>query len=213
MKKIILTFALFSACFASLFAQEFAGKRIISGNLSMNLTGASSSPLYGSSNLILNASFLTGKIRANNTYTAYGFNFGVNSKTIPQTSSGGVIKDYTNSNFTLGPTIQFGKFVKIFDQFYFAPNTSFNVLATFGSSNIPSSSSSVGGFGIGLNISPLNFVYQIKDNFLLSMNLGSLGANYNRVGTTSNNVETSVYSLIVYGNIANNSGIGAYYLF
>jgi hypothetical protein len=212
MKKIIFTFALFCLGFTSLIAQDFAGKRIVSGNLSMNLTGGSSSPLYSSSNLILNASLLTGKIRANNTYTAYGFRFGVNSQTTPQ-SSGGVIKDYTNSNFTLGPTIQFGKFVKVFDQFYFAPNTSLSVSATFGSNNNPSSTSNVGGFGIGLNVSPLNFVYQVKDNFLLSMNLGGFGANYNRVGTTTNNVDSSVYSLNIYGNISNNSGIGAYYLF
>ncbi len=212
MKKFIITFALFCLSFTSLFAQDFAGKRIITGNLSMSLIGSSSCSLCDNSNLVLNASFLTGKIRANNTYTAYGFNFGVNSQTAPQTS-GGVTKNYTNSSYTIGPVIQFGKFVKVFDQFYFAPNTSFKVSATFGSNDYPSSSSSVGGFGIGLNVSPLNFVYQVKDNFLLSMNLGALGVSYNRVGTTSNNVDSSIYNFNVYGNISNFSGLGAYYLF
>ncbi len=212
MKKIFITFALSCFSFTTLFAQEFAGKRIFSGNLSLNLTGSSSSPNYGSSTLTLNSSFLTGKIRLNNTYTALGFIFGVNSKTAPQSSGGGT-KEYTNSTFTLGPAIQFGKFIKVFEQFYFAPNTTFNVAGTFGSNENPSYISNIGGFSVGLNVSPLNFVYQVKDNFLLSMNLGGFGANYNRVGTTSNNVESSVYSLNVYGNISNNAGIGAYYLF
>ena len=80
MKKIVFIFVLFCLSFTSLFAQEFAGKRIVSGNLSALLAGNSSSPTFGSTALVLNASFLTGKIRANNTYAAYGFNFGVDSE-------------------------------------------------------------------------------------------------------------------------------------
>ena len=212
MKKIILTFALFSSCFASLFAQEFAGKRIYSGNLSMLLTGSSSSPTFGSNNLALNATFLTGKIRANNTYTAYGFKFGIISSTSPL-SSGSVMKDYTNSIYTVGPVIQFGKFVKVFDQFYFAPNTTFNVSGTLGSTESPSNTGKISGFGVGLNVVPLNFVYQVKENFLLSIALGSLGVSYNTQTTTVKSNDFRTYVLVANGSITNFSSLGAYYLF
>ena len=212
MKKIIFTFVLFCLCFASLFAQEFAGKRIYSGNLSMFLAGSTSSPTFSSNNLTVNATFLTGKIRANNTYTAYGFNFGTISSTSPS-SFGGVTKDYTNSTYSIGPVIQFGKFVKVFDQFYFAPNTTFNVSGTFGSTESPNITGSISGFGIGLNVVPLNFVYQIKENFLLSMSLGSLGVSYNTQTKTVNSNDLRTYSLAANGNISNFSSLGAYYLF
>lgn len=212
MKKIIFTSAFFCLSFASLFAQEFAGKRIYSGNLSMLLAGSSSSPTFGSNNLTLNVTFLTGKIRANNTYTAYGFKFGTISSTSPL-SSGGVVKDYTNSTYSIGPVIQFGKFVKVFDQFYFAPNTTFNVSGTFGSTESPNISGKVSGFGVGLNIVPLNFVYQVKENFLLSMSLGSLGVSYNTQTTTVNSNDLRTYAFAANGNITNFSSLGAYYLF
>ena len=223
MKKIIFTFALFCLSFTALFAQEFVGKRILSGNLSMNLTGNTSSPNFSSSNLSLNISFLTGKIRENNTYTAYGFNFGTVSSTSPL-SSGGVFKDYTNSTYTVGPVIQFGKFVKVFDKFYFAPNTTIGASYIFGSNDTPTTKRSSSGFNSRLNVSPLNFVYQLQNNFLLSMNLGSFGINYSYIGSKQNNTnpfgtvigadnDLSVYDLSVYGSITNFSGIGAYYLF
>lgn len=212
MKKLIITFALLCSGFISLFAQNFSGKRIISGNLSMLLAGNSSSPTFGSTSLTLNASFLTGKIRANNTYTAYGFNFGVTSLTSPL-SSGGVTKDYTNSTYTIGPVIQFGKFVKVFDQFYFAPNTTLNVSGIFGSTESPNSTGKIGGFGAGINVSPLNFVYQVKENFLLSIGVGRIGIDYSTRTTTVNSNDTRNYILSVNGNITNFSSLGAYYLF
>lgn len=211
MKKTFITFVLFCLSVTSLFAQEFAGKRIYNGNLSMLLAG-NSSPTFGSSNLTLNVSFLTEKIRANNTYTAYGFNFGVTSSTTPS-SSGGVQKDYTNSTYSIGPVIQFGKFVKIFDQFYFAPNTTFNVSGIFGSTESPNSTGKIGGFGIGLNISPLNFVCQVKENFLLSIGVGRIGIDYATRTTTVNSNDSRNYLLSVNGNITNFSTLGAYYLF
>ena len=216
MKKIIFTFALFCLSFASLFAQEFAGKRIYSGNLSMYLTGntTSASPNSGNSDFILNATFLTGKIRENHTYTAYGFEFGVTSSTSPS-SYGGVATNYTKSTYKVGPVVQFGKFIKIFDQFYFAPNTTFNVHGTFGSTestNPTYSTGKVSGFGIGLRIVPLNFVYQVKNNFLLSMSVGSLGVVYD-TQTTTDRYDSRNYGLSVNGNISNFSSLGTYYLF
>ena len=222
MKKIIFTFVLFCTIFTSLFAQEFVGKRIYNGNLSMNLTGETLPSQLNRTDLIFNSTFLTGKIRDNNTYTAFGFNFGIMSSQDPQSSSTAV-NNFSNSTFNIGPVIQFGKFVKVFDKFYFAPNTTIGTSYIFGSTETPTSDRSRSGFSGRVNIAPLNFVYQIQNNFLLSMNLGGFGINYsyigtsqnnkNPFGTTLNNNQTSVYNLSIFGNITNNSGIGAYYLF
>lgn len=212
MKKIIITFALLCLGITSLFAQEFAGKRIYNGNLSVLLAGNSSTSNSSNTTLILSTSFLTGKIRANNTYTAYGFNFGVTSSTSPL-SSGGITKDYTNSTYIVGPVIQFGKFVKVFDQFYFAPNTTLNISGIFGSTESPNSTGKIGGFGAGINVSPLNFVYQVKENFLLSIGVGRIGIDYSTRTTTVNSNDTRNYMLSVNGNITNFSTLGAYYLF
>ena len=224
MKKIIITFALFCLSLTSLFAQEFVGKRIYNGNLSLSLTGTTLSPQISRTNLILNSTFLTGKVRENNTYTAFGFNLGIQSSQNPQSSNTGVIDNYSNSTHTVGPAIQFGKFVKVFDKFYFAPNTTLGASYIFGSNDTPTSKRSLSRFSGGLNISPLNFVYQVQNNFLLSMNLGGFGLSYSYIGSKSNNTnpfgtiintnyDTSAYNLSVYGSITNFSGIGAYYLF
>jgi hypothetical protein len=215
MKKNIFTFALFCFTFTSLFAQEFAGKRIINGNLQMSLNNnkvtqppQSSSSGSSASNLSLSTTFLTGKIRSNNTYTAYGFNLIISS------SSNTVSATSSNSQYTLGPVIQFGKFVKIFDQFYFAPNSTFGVFGSIRSETPNTNGRESFGFGASANVSPLNFVYQVKNNLLLSMNLGGFGINYNYSNDSFNNGLTSVSnSLSVYGSITNFSGIGAYYLF
>jgi hypothetical protein len=223
MKKIIFTFALFCFAFASLFSQEFAGKRIYSGNLSLNLTGSTVSSQVNQTNLTLNSTFLTGKIRENNTYTAVGFNFGITSSQNPQQSGFGV-NNYSNSSYNIGPAIQFGKFVKVFDKFYFAPNTTLGASYIGGSSETPTSKRSLSGFSGRLNVSPLNFVYQVQNNFLLSMNLGNFGINYSYIGSkrdntntfgtiTNTNNDTSIYDLSVFGSLTNFSGIGAYYLF
>jgi hypothetical protein len=215
MKKIIFTFALFCLSFTLLFAQNFAGKRIINGSLQMNLSNntvtqapQSSASGLSSSNFALSTTFLTGKIRANNTYKAYGLNLMVSSSsnTISSTSS--------NSRYTLGPIIQFGKFVKIFDQFYFSPNSTFGISGSFSSQSPNPTNRKSSGFGASASISPLNFVYQVKDNFLLSMNLGGFGINYNNQNASEDNGLTNISnSFSVYGSVTNFSGIGAYYLF
>ena len=216
MKKIVITFAFFALSFTSIFSQNLAGKRIISGNLSLNLASLSNEPKNSTagsttnSNFALGATFLSGKVRENNTYTAYGFNVNI-------TSSGSDGNRATKSqSYSLGPAIQFGKFIKVFDQFYFAPNSNFGVLGSFGSSTItgsPNSDSDLSGFGLRANISPLNFIYQVKDNLLLSMNLGSAGINYAYNRTSNQNSNNTISNLNVYGSVSNFSGIGAYYLF
>jgi hypothetical protein len=215
MKKIIITFALFCLTFTALFAQNFSGKRIFSGNLSMSLSDntytpppQSSASGSKSSSFILSTTFLTGKIRANNTYTAYGLNLRVNS------SWNTVLASSNTSGFSLGPVIQFGKFVKIFDQFYFAPNSTFGVSGSFGSQSPNSTNKKTNGFEASASVSPLNFVYQVKNNLLLSMNLGNFGINYNYLKTSEDNGPTyTSNNLSVYGSVTNFSGIGAYYLF
>jgi hypothetical protein len=114
----------------------------------------------------------------------------------------------------LGPVVQFGKFVKIFDQFYFAPNSTFGVSGIFDAETPNSAGRKSSGFGVSANISPLNFVYQVKDNFLLNVNMGGFGINYNYSNTTIDNGPTATSnSLNAYGSVTNFSGIGAYYLF
>ena len=216
MKKIIITSAFFVLSFASVFSQNLAGKRIISGNLSVNLISLSNEPKNVASSptsnsvFTLGATFLSGKVRENNTYTAYGFN--VNTS-ISSNEGNGTTK---SQSYSLGPVIQFGKFIKVFDQFYFAPNSNFGVLGSFGSSSTtgsPNSDSNLSGFGLRANISPLNFIYQVKDNLLLSMNLGSAGINYAYSRSSNQNSNSTISNLSVYGSVSNFSGIGAYYLF
>jgi hypothetical protein len=224
MKINIFTFALFCFACTNLFSQNFAGKRIYNGNLTLNLIGGSTSTQASQSVLSFNSTFLTGKIRENDTYTAFGFNFGINSTVDSRQSVAGIPNENTYSSYSLGPAIQAGKFVKVFDKFYFAPNTSIGVSYIFGSSESPTTSNSIGGFNGRINVSALNFVYQIQNNLLLSMNLGGFGIAYNYVGLTPQSKGTggpvvnatnrvNNYDLSVYGSITNFSGIGAYYLF
>jgi len=220
MKKVILTLSIFCLPIVSLFSQNLAGKRIINGNFSMNFNNVSTQgnavlASAKNSNFTLNASFLTGKVRENNTYTAYGFEVSANSRTTPLTSGSNIV-NATSSLYSIGPAIQFGKFIKVFDQFYYAPNSTFSVSGTFGSSETSNSSSpslSTGGFGAKANISPLNFIYQVNNNILLSMNLGSAGLTYNYSKSSSDNFSMTTNNLSVYGSVTNFSGIGAYYLF
>lgn len=215
MKKLIITFALLCLGFTSLFAQNFSGKRIISGSLSMNLNSisldsknsTSSNPNSTMSTFALTSTFLTGKIRANDTYTAYGFKLGIsNSSNLSSQNS-------SSSNYTIGPVIQFGKFVKVFDQFYYAPNSTFGISGNFYSSSPNPNNTKSTGFGASASISPLNFVYQVKDNLLLSTSLGGAGINYNYNGLTSDTSDVTTHNLSVFGSITNFSSLGAYYLF
>ena len=215
MKKIITTFALFCLSLTSLFAQNFAGKRIISGNLSMSLLNIGldnknptpSNPNSMASTFVLNTTFLTGKIKGNDTYTAYGFKLGIDhlSNVRSQNSS--------SSNYTIGPVVQFGKFVKVFDQFYYAPNSTFGISGNFYSLSPNLSNTKSIGFGASASISPLSFVYQVKDNLLLNISLGGGAINYNYSGSTSDTGSSTISNLSVYGSISNFSAIGAYYLF
>jgi hypothetical protein len=215
MKKIIITFVIFCFTITSLLAQNFSGKRIISGSLSMNLgtvsldnkNPTSSNPNSTASTFGLNTTFLTGRIRGNDTYTAYGFKLGIDylSNVRSQNSS--------SSNYTIGPVIQFGKFVKVFDQFYYAPNATFGISGNFYSFSPNLNNTKSIGFGISAGVAPLNFVYQVKDNFLLNITLGGAGINYNYSGSTSDTGNSTINNLSIYGNISNFSSLGAYYLF
>jgi hypothetical protein len=156
----------------------------------------------------LSTTFLTGKISANNSYNAYGFNFNMSN------SSNSTSQTTSNSQYSLGPVVQVGKFVKIFYQFYFAPNSTFGVSGIFGNETPNPAGRKSSGLGASAIVSPLNFVYQVKDNFLLNMNSGSFGINYNYSNSTMDNGPTATSnSLNAHGSVTNFSGIGAYYLF
>jgi len=155
----------------------------------------------------LSTTFLTGKIRANNTYTAYGFKLGINH------SSNWTSQNSSSSVYTIGPVIQFGKFVKVFDQFYYAPNSTLSISGTFASNSPNNSNAKTTGFGASASIAPLNFVYQVKDNLLLNISLGGAGVDYNYFGSTSDSSSLNTNNLSVYGSVSNFTSLGAYYLF
>jgi len=148
-----------------------------------------------------------GKIRANDTYTAYGFKLGIDH------SSNLTSQNSSSSNYTIGPVIQFGKFVKVFDQFYYAPNATFGISGKFYSNSPNLYNTKSIGFEVSAGVAPLNFVFQVKDNFLLNITLGGAGINYNYSGSTSDTGNSSINNLSVYGSISNSSSLGAYYLF
>lgn len=224
MKKTNITLALLFLLISPIFSQNFAGKRIYSGSLGLNLSSNSAenpnssatSSSFKNKNFNLNSTFLTGKIRANNTYTAYGFNLGVTTSEIKIASS-----TYEKSSvFSVGPAIQLGKFVKVFDSFYYAPAFTGSITGSFGSRTNnnpnPNAGYDTSGFGIGMNLSPIRFIYQVKDNILLSMGLGYAELSYSYLHSQSKDAvpnTISTHNLILNGNISNFTGIGAFYLF
>jgi hypothetical protein len=233
MKKTNITLALLLLIVSPIFSQNFAGKRIYSGTLSLNLNSYSYerpqngvvSSAYNSDNFNVNTTFLTGKIKANNTYTAYGFNLGIKSTNLTYSNSSFTPNpNITKDNLiTIGPAVQFGKFVKIFDSFYYAPALTCSVTGSFGNGRVLDASNSgtfqeapISGFGASANISPIRFIYQVKETILLSMGLGYADLSYNYLHSKSNNspsFTTNTHNLTLYGNVSNFTGIGAFYLF
>jgi hypothetical protein len=72
----------------------------------------------------------------------------------------------------------------------------------------------ISGFGASANISPIRFVYQVKETILLSMGLGYADLSYSYLHSqTKIPSTTNTHNLTLYGNISNFTGIGAFYLF
>ncbi len=223
MKKTNITLALLFLLISPIFSQNFAGKRIYSGSLglmlrSQNGNSAMASSSYGSKDVGFNATFLTGKIRANNTYTAYGFSLAIGNSQSSGTSS----NTNKNNSFNLGPTIQYGKFVKVFEQFYYAPTLTCSVLGGFGSNKVinyqspfAESESSSWAIGANANATPIRFVYQLNEKVMLNMSLGNAGINYNYFSAKASQSDyvNDGHNFSIQGDISNFTGIGAFYLF
>jgi hypothetical protein len=209
MKKILLITALLCLNVSFVFAQDLEGKKIYSGNISINLNtnhfdSKLSSATLSNSSLSSNFSFLSGKIKKNNTYVAYGVNIGIST----QSENENNFKQYS-----VGPVVQFGKFVKVFNQFYIAPKSTFSLAGIWGSSHSNNLESSIGGASVGVNIAPLNFVYQIKSQLMLSLSLGQLNLDYSYLHADNTDYTQDSHTLNATGNISNYTGFGVLYLF
>ncbi|MEA5427288.1 hypothetical protein [Arcicella lustrica] len=207
MKKIILISIFCWLSSLNLFSQSLIDKRIYSGNLSLSLNHDTykykfSSP-YSATNTNVSISFLAGKIRKNNSYVAYGFVLGGHS--LNQVTS-------FSQQISLGPAVQVGKFIKIFDQFYFAPKSNFTLAGVIGKTE---SSEILNNKGINTSIdfSPLSFVYQIKDKIMLNMSLGQFALNYTYLNSSNDFFSQNSHSLDINGNLSNYTSLGMFYLF
>jgi hypothetical protein len=177
-KTILLLLFLFST---NAFSQELVGRKILNGNLLINISDFANSK--SNDNRVFNMSILYGKIKSNLTYTAFGgritlIGFGSTNSTV------------------IGPSIEFGKFVKIFERFYYAPYIGGSIQGVFSGQD---------GVQIDGYASPLRFTYHFAKSFMVSANFGSSNLLFSRVGrNTIINLNSS---------LTNNSGIGVFYTF
>ncbi len=209
MKKLLLIAALFCCNISFLSAQDLEGKKIYSGNISLSFTNdfyesKLSTATLKNSYLTTNLNFLSGRIKKNNSYIAYGATLGIRSQIEDENS----FKQYS-----LGPAVQLGKFVKVFNQFYLAPKSTFSLAGVWGSSVSDNLESIISGATAGVNVSPLNFVYQVKNNLMLNLSLGQLDLTYSYFRADNDNYTQNSHDLNITGNISNYTGFGVLYLF
>ncbi|MBX2951525.1 MAG: hypothetical protein KF870_03405 [Leadbetterella sp.] len=181
MKTLAISFLLLIS-FLNTQAQELAGRKIIQGSVGINVNSGKIA-----TNNTYNASLLYGKIRANNTYLAWGGSF---------TGSTQEYNDITNQTFQAGPAVEFGKFIPLVERFYLAPNFGGTAQAAFGDSK---------GVYIGAYATPLRFMYNFSNHFMLTASLGYAGVSFSRIA------ETTQFSLS--GSLTNNTGFGVFYTF
>ncbi|WP_367913899.1 hypothetical protein [Leadbetterella sp. DM7] len=181
MKTLTISFLLLVSCL-SLQAQDLAGRKIIRGSLGINVNSGETA-----TNNTYDASLLYGKIRANNTYLAWGGHF---------TGSTQEYNNITNQTFRVGPAVEFGKFIPLVERFYLAPNFGGTAQAAFGDSK---------GVYIGAYVTPLRFMYNFSNHFMLTASLGYAGASFSRIA------EITQFSLS--GSLANNTSFGVFYTF
>lgn len=209
MKKTLLIAALLCCNISFLSAQDLEGKKIYSGNISLSFTNdfyesKLSTATLKNSYLTTNLNFLTGRIKKNNSYIAYGATLGIRSQ---------IEDENTFKQYSLGPAVQLGKFVKVFNQFYLAPKSTFSLAGVWGSSVSDNLESIISGATAGINVSPLNFVYQVKNNLMLNLSLGQLDLTYSYFRADNDNYTQNSHDLNVTGNISNYTGFGVLYLF
>lgn len=214
MKNLTFTIVLLVGTCSSILSQSLAGKRIINGNFSLYLQNFNVKPKQTStqtatSDRVTNfrVSFITGKIKENNTYVAYGLTAGVeNSVNEANTTQ-------HRKNLQLGPQIGMGKFVKVFDQFYYSPNMNFSLGVNSGSSKYDNATATSWGLFANASASPISFLYQFNNNFLLSAGFGSIALNYTSSYTSSDSEKRTYHNLNLSAGLNNFSGISVFYLF
>lgn len=180
MKKHNILAGLFLLFSLTTFGQDLAGRKIINGSLSASIIG-----LSGQTVATIGGSLLYGKIKSDNTYWAYGGNINFLSN----------IEDSPNM-VMIGPAIERGKFVKIIDKLYVAPYIGGSAQGIFGE---------IQGFNINIYASPLRFMYQITNHFMISASFGSASLQLNRLE------RATVFNL--NGSMTNNSNFGVFYTF
>lgn len=181
MKTLTVSFLLLISFF-SIQAQELAGRKIVQGSVGVNINSSETQTQN-----MYQASLLYGKIRGNNTYLAWGGSF---------TGSTSKYDEVNNTYFKAGPSVEFGKFIPLVDRFYLAPYLGGTIQATFGDSE---------GVSLGAYASPLRFIYNFSNHFMLSASLGSASMSFHRISENT--------QFLLNGSLTNHSSFGVFYTF
>lgn len=180
MKKL-LSLLFLTFCVQSLSAQDLVGRKIISGSVNVSVIA----PGVDQSHIVnIASSVLTGKIKENLTYWAWGGNFSIASSS-------------PNDIITVGPSVERGKFILLVDKLYLAPYLGGNISGTF--------AGNTGGIQVGAYASPLRFMYHLKENFLISAGFGAAGLSYSNISGSQ------IFSL--NASLTNHSSFGVFYTF
>lgn len=161
-------------------AQDLVGRKIVNANLFLNATFNN-----GERVSTYTTTILTGKVKSDNTYWAFG-----------AVLDNMNIQNSDNSLVNFGPAVEYGKFVKLVDKFYMAPVVGGSIQGVFG--DIP---------GIKTNIYaiPIRVMYDFSNHFMLSASFGSVNLSTISVqGFTNINLS---------GSLTNNSSFGVFYTF
>jgi hypothetical protein len=186
-KKLVLVSVLLIFC-SKVFCQDLVGRKIINGSINTTLVFQNNN--YYSNFADVNVFLLYGKIKEDNTYWSFGGSLNVSSANNNESSS-----------TMIGPSFERGKFVKIIDKLYLAPYLGGTVQAIIGTNGRTDSN----GINLEFYASPLRFMYQLNDKFLLTAGFGRAEVGLNAKGSTT------VISL--NGSLNNNSGFGVFYTF
>lgn len=165
-------------------AQDLAGRKIIQGSVKFDIN--SDAPANRKTNYST-LSLKYGKIRENNTYLAWGGSL---------LFTGSTVNNENTSQFRIGPSVEYGKFVPIIDRLYLAPNFGGNIRAILGNAE-----------GVNLNVyaSPLRFLYDLSNHFMISASLGSASLQFEQVHKSTR--------FLLDGSLSNNTGFGVFYTF
>lgn len=159
---------------------DLAGRKIITGSFNVNYRDQS-----GFSQTNASVNLLVGKIKANNTYLAFGGTFNYATDNVANPASG-----------TIGPAIESGKFIKLIDKLYLTPRIGGSFGIAYGDSS---------GFYANIYASPIRFLYHFTDKFFLTAGFGGASISYSDIDDTTN--------FNVNGSLTNTADIGAFLTF